>query len=83
MRSATRDGALQRIELAQRGDQLLALCRDSGQRHRRPPSSRAVTRKWARRDARRAARSEPTSRHSCVISNGLIVEIRGISGRKQ
>ena len=37
MRGATRDGALQRIELAQRSDQLLALCRGFGQRHRRLP----------------------------------------------
>jgi hypothetical protein len=29
MRGAVRDGALQRVELAQCGDQLLALCRDS------------------------------------------------------
>jgi hypothetical protein len=34
MRGAVRDGALQRVELAQRGDQLLALRGGLGQRHR-------------------------------------------------
>ncbi|CEE36329.1 hypothetical protein XAC3810_340023 [Xanthomonas citri pv. citri] len=33
MRGAVRDGALQGIKLAQRGDQFLALCRRFGQRH--------------------------------------------------
>ncbi|AJF50063.1 hypothetical protein EG09_06255 [Pseudomonas aeruginosa] len=33
MRGAVRDGALQRVELAQCGDQLLALCRGLGQGH--------------------------------------------------
>jgi hypothetical protein len=37
MRGAVRDGALQRVELAQRGDQFLALRRGLGQRHRGLP----------------------------------------------
>ena len=78
----SRGGALQRVELAQRGDQFLALRGDSANAIGDCPSTRAVTRKWARRDARPHSEIKPPSRHSCDqqwVDRGD----QGCLGRKQ
>ena len=84
MRGAVRDGALQRVELAQRGDQFWRCAGDLGQRHRGLPQHEGRHEKIGHAAMRGAQpESKPPSRHSCVISNGLIVEIRAVLGRKQ